>query len=43
MNDACEGNQHGEYAGKKGEGSLTATLAAEKARQEQIVKRQNDA
>ncbi|MFU7400500.1 hypothetical protein ACM74G_31410, partial [Pseudomonas aeruginosa] len=25
------------------EGSLTATLAAEKARQEQIVKRQNDA
>ncbi|WP_213911828.1 hypothetical protein, partial [Pseudomonas aeruginosa] len=43
LNDVAKGINTANTLVKKGEGSLTATLAAEKARQEQIVKRQNDA
>ncbi|ERU84225.1 tape measure protein [Pseudomonas aeruginosa] len=43
LNDVAKGINTANTLVKKGEGSLTATLAAERARQEQIVKRQNDA
>ncbi|WP_040198213.1 hypothetical protein, partial [Pseudomonas aeruginosa] len=43
LNDVAKSINTATTLVKKGEGSLTATLAAEKARQEQIVKRQNDA
>ncbi|HCF2575949.1 TPA: tape measure protein, partial [Pseudomonas aeruginosa] len=43
LNDVAKNINTANTLVKKGEGSLTATLAAEKARQEQIVKRQNDA